>query len=541
MKRAVIYARVSSDNQAEEGQSVDSQIESCRRKVLELDAAVLGVYRDDGISGTTDARPGFRAAIEHCRVAEPDYLVVWSSSRFARNQRDAIVHKESLRGVGTRLVYASQGIDLWTDEGWLTDSVQQIFDEAYSRQVSKDTRRSMISAASEGYFMGGRVPFGYQTVPAADGRHKRLQPHPEESPVVQSMFAASARQVGAYAIATNLNGQGLTLRGKPWTKGAILHILKSEVYMGEVIFNRFDRKRERRRPKGEWVRVKGHDELVTPEQFDQVQRGLAERMPTEGRAPANSEHAFAGLMRCALCGSSLVIATGTGRAGKVYSYYACRGDLQGKKCTFKRLPAEAFDRWMMDELMRHVFTPENLRGVIAQLDTAAADWVKDRARRRSALVLELRGVEGRRAKLYDALETHGKDTPGISEMGPRLRELNDQVRRLELALVQIEDEPEPIVGQISVSADEAVAVMRKMVADCESPKALRAFVASIVKEIVVDLAELRVDYHPECLIREQGAMVHSTKNWLPVVGLLRTGRVLLAHPFKGRSMRRLAA
>lgn len=107
MKRAVIYARVSTERQADEGLSVESQIEACRRKAADLGAAVVAVYRDDGISGTTDARPGFRAAIHHC-ARGVDLLICWSSSRFARDQHDAITYKRELAAGGTRLVYASQ-------------------------------------------------------------------------------------------------------------------------------------------------------------------------------------------------------------------------------------------------------------------------------------------------------------------------------------------------------------------------------------------------------------------------------------------------
>lgn len=532
MKRAVIYARVSTDAQAEEGLSVDSQIESCRRRAMEMDAAVLAVYRDDGISGSTDIRPGFQAAIEHCRAAEPDFLIVWSSSRFARNQRDAIVYKAELAHLGTRLVYASQGIDLATDEGWMLDSVQQIFDEAYSRQVSKDTRRSMIAAAREGYFMGGRVPFGYRAAPApADPRRTTLLPHDDEAVLVQQMYQQSARQVGALALAAAFNGDGLTLRGRPWAKNSILNILKSEVYMGQVIFNRFDRKLKRERPPSEWIRVNAYPALVTPELWQQVQHGLATRSPrAENTVPTNSDHLFAGLLRCA-CGNALMMATGNGRGGKTYFYYACRADLHSKRCNAKRLPADRFDAWMLDELVRHVITPDNMAGVLAKLDTAAADWVKDRDRRRSALVLELRTAEGRRSKLYDVLETHGKDAPGIHELGPRLRELGDQIKRLELALTAIEDEQLPDLDPLDVDPQEAAQVMRDMIQDCQSKKALRAFIASIIEQIDVLPGEVRVAYHPECLVLDaNGAAVRSTRNWLPVVAMLRTVAVTIARP-----------
>lgn len=64
-----------------------------------------------------------------------------------------------------------------------------------------------------------------------------------------------------------------------------------------------------------------------------------------------------------------------------------------------------------------------IQGDRDRLDESVADWVRDRARRRTALMLELRGAEGRRRKLFEVIEEGGKDAPGIKELGPRLREL----------------------------------------------------------------------------------------------------------------------
>lgn len=531
MKKAVIYARVSTERQADEGLSVDSQIEACRRKAAELGAVVVHVYRDDGISGRTDARPGFRAAIHHCTTAGGvAYLVVWSSSRFARNQLDALTYKRELAGAGVRLVYASNAIDLETTEGWLADSFSQIIDEAYSRQVSSDTRRSMITAASEGYFMGGRVPYGYEAAPVEGTKRRRLRPHAEEAPVIREIFDHAARGIGAVAVAVMLNEQGRTLRGRPWSKGTVLHILKSEVYMGEVIYDRFDRKGKRQRPQSEWVRVKAHEPLVSAERFAEVQAGLADRQPTGGHVPGNNQHVFAGLLRCGLCGSGLKLTNGTGRSGARYSYYACNGKVQGKGCGLKRLPADRFDRWALDELLDRVLTAENVKSLVDQLDTAAAAWVKDRAARRRALVAELRDAEARRAKLYQVLEVEGPGAPGIHELGPRLRELNEQIKRIDLALQALEDEQEPMVPQLASSPADTAQVLRDLVLACDNPKTLREFVASIVERVEVMEAEVRVDYHPECLIRSGGAVVHSTRNWLPVPSKLRTASLRVPMP-----------
>ena len=65
MKRAIIYARVSTQRQADDGVSMESQIEQCRVKAHALGTEVVEVFRDDGVSGRSDKRPGFQAALAY--------------------------------------------------------------------------------------------------------------------------------------------------------------------------------------------------------------------------------------------------------------------------------------------------------------------------------------------------------------------------------------------------------------------------------------------------------------------------------------------
>ena len=519
MKRAIIYARVSTDRQADEGLSIDSQIQSCRTRAEALNATVLHVFRDEGISGTTDARPGFRTAINRCALGDVDYLICWSSSRFARDQHDAISYKRELVSYRTKLIYAQGQIDLSTHEGWMLDSFQQVVDESYSRQVSADTKRSMMKAATEGYYMGGHVPFGYEAVPAADdGKRRKLIPLEPDASVIRAIFDSAQRGIGTKLIAMDLNAQGLKMRGRPWAKGTILYMLKNEIYMGTVIYNRMNRKTRTSRPEEDWVRVQAHEGIVSAEIFNLVQQGMSGRAPTPEAGSAVSTHVFTGLLRCGICNSSLQVQTGTGRSGNLYSYYACRGHLQGKKCEFKNIRTDKFDPWLLDQLLDKLLNRETIQAVLDQLDDAAGRWVKDRAARRTALVLELRTAENRRTKLYDVIETGGAGAPGVNELGPRIKQLNDQISKVELALVSIENEEEPMVGTIEVSAEEAAEIFRATVTQCEDPKILRAFVATIAEMIVVQGGDVVVHYKPECLIATDGNSVRSEHNWLLDLG-----------------------
>ena len=278
-----------------------------------------------------------------------------------------------------------------------------------------------------------------------------------------------------------------------------------------------DRKGRRERPSDEWVRVQAHEPIISTQVFDLVQHGLARRAPSTERSAPNSNHVFTGLLRCGLCNSSLQIATGTGRS-RTYSYYACRGDLQGCRCNFKRTRAEIFDAWMLDELLTHLLTAETIQGVLDGLDEAAGRWVKDRAARRTAMVLEARTLEARRDKLYDVIETGGVGAPGAADLGPRLRQINDKLRKLEEALGALENEMEPMTGRIDVSADEAAEVFRATIKGCDDPKTLRAFVATITQMIVVKDTEVVVHYKPECLVMTDGEAVQSKHRWLLDLG-----------------------
>lgn len=73
-----------------------------------------------------------------------------------------------------------------------------------------------------------------------------------------------------------------------------------------------------------------------------------------------------------------------------------------------------------------------------------------------------------------------------------------QIQKLEDAL---ENEPEPMTGEINVSADEAASIFRQTVEECDHPETLRAFVASIADMIAVRNQEVVVHYKPECLVQ----------------------------------------
>lgn len=527
---AILYARVSTTDQADDGLPIDSQVEQDHAKAAALGARVLQVFKDEGISGRTSRRPAFLEAVEFCARYRVNFFIVWSSSRFARNKIDAANYKKELKRLGTRVVYVSSDVDTTTDEGWFVDGLYELVDEHYSRQIARDTRRSMMKNARDGFFNGGRVPFGYSVVDA--GKRKRLEVLPPEARVVQDIFRSYLDGHGTKAIAMGLNREGISRRGAAWDKNVVSLILKNRVYTGHIVFNRTSASRDNR-PTAEWVVTKAHDPIISAEDFDAVADKMAAHSVKGYSGSPHSTRTFTGLMRCGVCGAAMQTETAKGRT-KRYHYYNCRAALKGEGCGNRRIPCDDFDKWMLDELFERLFTPATLRTLIREVHELTGSWEKDKRERLSALDADLQGVERKMGKIFELFELHGKDTPNLADLTRRLRAHKERRESLEREINALEVQESPAVQINERDIDEAAAFFREVLYDADSKK-VRLFLASFIKGITLFSDHVFLEYHPERIVgRKPGeviAVVHSGRGgWLPDRAPLGTAEVIFLLP-----------
>jgi hypothetical protein len=180
-----------------------------RKKAASLNAIVLEVFTDSGISGRTSQRADFRQ-----RLSIVSCISQTTSSPGIPAGLPAIVLMrqfiKNLRAHGTDVVYVSVEIDSKTDEGWMMEAMLELMDENTSRRISKDTKRSMIKNAQDGFFNGGHVPYGYKL--EKEGQRKRLAIDENEGEIVRMMFKLCEGGMGGKSIAMTLNNMGLTMR-----------------------------------------------------------------------------------------------------------------------------------------------------------------------------------------------------------------------------------------------------------------------------------------------------------------------------------------
>lgn len=407
-----------------------------------------------------------------------------------------------------KLAYASQDFGE-SDDSWLTEAITEIIDEQYSRTVAKDTRRSMIKNAREGFWNGGHIPFGFSAV--ADGKRRRLAPRDDEVGTVKTIFRWYIGGSGTKAIAEQLNLIGSACRGKPWNKARVSTVLTSQAVIGNVVFRDGD----------EMIVVRGHPPIIEQSEFDLVARTMDARAPAKAACNAASTAIFSGMLKCGHCGGAMMTQTATGRSA-TYRYYNCSTHLKGAGCASRRVRVDVVDQALLDRVLSDVLTWENLRGLCSELYTLAdanARAVRDQI---DALGKEASELRRRLTRLYDAIET-GEGGLSLAELGPRIRQIKARLDQIDRESAILEASAEPVGELTAQQMDQACNMFKEVLKDCDRPAAVREFLAQIIRKASIKDSEVELEYWPERIVAAAGGNGSYIENvWLPDPSSLRT-------------------
>ena len=262
----------------------------------------------------------------------------------------------------------------------------------------------MREAASRGYFLGSKAPFGYTRVKVNDGVKDRptLEVDPVSASIVKEIFESSRRGNGLKEICKELNGRGITHKGRRWLKNVVHYLLTNEAYTGTAVWG----VKSKDEKAGEPVRVENAwPALVSRETFDSVQQVLHERAPAKQRpGRVGSQYLLSGLLRCGVCGKPYA---GHGAKSSHYSYYVC-GTLfrEGSgTCTARYLNATKVENFIIEKVRERILTEETITELVTLVAEEIDALSGEVNGRLTAISAELADIEGRLENLYQALET----------------------------------------------------------------------------------------------------------------------------------------
>ena len=210
--RTIGYVRVSTEEQAREGISLDNQkakIEAyCEYKGLTL----MGIIEDAGISGGKNkARPGFIEVLNRIESGEAEALVLYSLERLSRDMLTLLALERLLDEHDIELHTVEGEVNTSTPDGFVNFAMKAFLGEMERRQVKYRTKKAMEFKKAQGSVVGS-VPYGYRRI------ENRLEPNEVEQRAIvlaKSLYGAS---YGLSAICRQLTEQGYRTRnGKGFT------------------------------------------------------------------------------------------------------------------------------------------------------------------------------------------------------------------------------------------------------------------------------------------------------------------------------------
>ena len=523
MKSAIIYTRVSTCGQAEEGVSLDAQLARCREHCQKLGAKVWNEYVDAGNSGFSGPRQVFEAAIQEACAKRVTYFVCYDSSRYARNSLVAETTKHALELAGVELKYVNLDLDRSNPVGRMLDRMMSSIDQLYSEQNGVNTKRSMVALVQKGCWVNGVAPFGYQK--EKNTKHPKLLIHPDEAVQVRMVFEWRLSGIGASDIAEKLRTMGLMRRGKPWNKIKVLTLLKHPIVYGEIIYNREDTKRRTVRPESEWIRhPNACPAIINRDDWDDVQDLIAEAAPIQGRVSAKSTRLFTGLIVCGQCGSAMQICTGTGKSKRTYYYYQCGNYIRHKICDKQSYPAVMIDVQVLNLMLSQVLRKTVVSDLANALKSSITEQLGETQSRRQLMERSLADCRRKIQRLYEAIE---EGDLAISDITPRLREHRNTETALVASLQSLIDEEEVHIPEIN--ADISARILQEMGTALRSElnsKRTRAWLKSFVKRLAVKPESVVLEYDPG-RFAAVATGVPSNSMWLPKPDLLGTKTITI--------------
>ena len=442
-KKAIIYARVSTEKQAERELSLEAQVEICRKKAKELGYEVVKVFKEAESGRSAEKREEFQKAIDYAISNKIDAFIVYDTSRFARNRQDAIVYKTLLRKKGVKLIYASQSIPEEDDlTSLFVEGILEIIDEYYSRKLAKDVKRSMEKNAQEGYWNGGIPPFGYRRKVIAEfrgGKRKvKLEINPEEASLVREIYELYLFYgLGAYEIAKKLNREGKLNRGRKWEKKTILRILENPIYTGTYVFGN--------------VVVENFCEPIIPKEwFEQVKVEKEKRRVAPENGHYVSNQLLTGIIRCGHCGGLM---HSEPAKKQTYRYYVCSTYKKGKGCIPLRVRADVVEKIVIDSLKEYFLTDDFLKKVFEEFVKLVEREEEPLREKLKLKKLEKAEAEKALENLYRVLEKAPEEHAEL--ILRRIAEKERVIKNLEKEIEELEKKKkENLEGFLKVSLEE---------------------------------------------------------------------------------------
>ena len=333
-----LYARVSTQEQAEHGYSIGEQTERLKKYAEALGWNSYALYVDAGFSGAKLDRPDLQRLIGDVKSGIINKVVVYKLDRLSRSQKDTLYLIEDVfLANNCDFVSMTENFDTTTPLGKAMIGIMSVFAQLEREQIKERMTMGRIGRAKQGNYHGGAIaPIGYKY------EHGDLIIDDYEAMQVKEIYGMYLNGMSAGEIEKELLNRGWQTRNGQWRNATIRNVLKREIYIGKVRFR--------------GVTYEGsHTPIINRKTFDAVQR-VRESRKGHGHYTNRRSALLAGILWCNQCGAKYMKHNSN---DPKYSYYTCLSKyhkhlnmIKNVNCKNQNWRTDRLDQIVINELLK---------------------------------------------------------------------------------------------------------------------------------------------------------------------------------------------
>lgn len=462
--KTAIYIRVSTEDQAREGYSIQAQRNKLEAYCVSQGWDVVGFYIDDGYSAKDLERPEMKRMLKHIEQGLIDCVLVYRLDRLTRSVLDLYKLLEIFEKHNCKFKSATEVYDTTTAMGRMFITIVAALAQWERENLAERVRMGMQEKARQGKWVINVAPYGYDIDRTTD----TLVINQQEAVVVRKIYDMYLSGIGMRKIAVELNDLNIpTKSGATWNDHKIRYILTNPLYIGTMRYNY-------RVNKENYFEVENAVPAIIPEEmFEKVQKIIEKRRSVHPKA-TTSEFVFSGVAKCARCGAPLAGKYGFSRRGeKIHrprSYY----------CTKQRIglcdQPNMSERFIEQQFLRFLRDVQFNEQLLVNIESDNDDEVQER---QEWIQNELKLIEKRRVKWQYAW---ANDTISDDDFKKRMKEENEKEEALKKELEQIQPKRE------KTSETDVKEVIRNIIVNWSflEPVEKKTLLQMVVKKMLVD-------------------------------------------------------
>lgn len=408
-KKVFIYVRVSTQEQAKDGYSIDEQIERLKMYCKAMGWVIVKIYTDGGYTGSDMNRPALQDMIKDIKAGKADSVVVYKLDRLSRSQKDTLhLIEDVFLKNDTDFVSMCENFDTSTSFGRAMIGILAVFAQLEREQIKERMAMGKEARVKSGKWRGGgNAPVGY------DYTNGELAINDYEAMQVREIYELYLQGLNFCQIERMFNKKGYAHKYGTWNRTLVRNAMVNKIYCGYVKYN------------GEYHKG-NHEPIVDKKTFESANKLYESLDRAKFRNNGRSTY-LGGLIFCECCTARFTLS----KNGK-YRYYIChsrrkvtRHMVKDPNCKNKIYKLEILDDLILSEIKKLAVNHDEIQKLQKRN-------VTDEMREKEALIQK--EIEKLNAQKSRFMDLYGVGQYTMDELNEKVQPLNEKREKLEKEL-----------------------------------------------------------------------------------------------------------